>query len=239
MLPQGVEAAVAAGGLIAAWLVFVAGVFVGLTPGAYVAGPAVLGYINVGAEQRRAELVRRAAAYAVGAAIPAAVFGLLLGLLGDAVLLAVAERVVLWYLLVALVAGATGLLLTGLVVVPLQSYVPLPRPVASARGAFLLGLPLGLAACPACTPLLFPIGAAAAVSGGPVYGAALLFLFGLGRGVPILVGAASLGALRRLRRLIPVGLSAQRVAGWLLVATAGVYALQALLVLVGRPALFA
>ncbi len=74
---------------------------------------------------------------------------------------------------------------------------------------------------------------------GPLYGAALLFLFGLARGVPVLAAAVSLGALSRLRRLIPLGLSAQRVAGWLLLATAVLYLVQVLLITAGRPALFA
>ncbi len=236
---DGIELAVAAGGLAAVWAVLVAGIFVGLTPGAYLTGPAVLGYLNVNAENRRAELLRRAAAYVIGAAIPMAAFGLLVGFFGDVVLAVVGARVALWYLLAALVVGVNGLLLTGLIVARLPAYLPRPHKVASVRGAFLLGLPLGLAACPACTPLLFPIATLAGASGGPLYGAALLFLFGLGRGVPILAAAVSLGALGRLRRLIPLGLSAQRVAGWLLLATAVLYLVQVLLIIAGRPALFA
>ncbi len=235
---DGIELTVAAGGLAAVWAVLVAGLFVGLTPGAYLTGPAVLGYLNVNAGNRRAELLCRATAYVIGAAIPMAAFGLLVGFFGDAVLAVVGTRVALWYLLVALVAGVNGLLLTGLIVARLPAYLPRPHKVASARGAFLLGLPLGLAACPACTPMLFPIATLAGASGGPLYGASLLFLFGLGRGVPILAGAVSLGALRRLRTLIPLGLSAQRLAGWLLLATAALYLAQALLILFGQPALF-
>ena len=238
MVPDGIESTVGFGGPVAVAAVLTAGILVGLTPGAYVAGPAILGYISVGAGGRRA-LLRRAVAYVIGAAVPLAGLGFLLGLFGDAVLGAAAERVAIWYVLVALVTGAIGLPLTGLVVAPLPAYLPMPRPAASSRDAFLLGLPLGLAACPACTPMLIPIATAATVSGGPAYGAALLFLFGLGRGVPILAAAVSLDALNALRRLIPLGLSAQRVAGWLLLATAALYLLQALLVIAGQPALFA
>jgi cytochrome c-type biogenesis protein len=235
---EGTEQAIRGGGLVAVWFVLVAGVFIGLTPGAYAAGPAVLGYINIGVDGRRGVLMRRALAFVVGAALPMAAFGLLLGIFGDMVLALIGEQVVVWYLLVAVIAGATGLLLSGLVVARVPSYVPIPQPVASSRGAFLLGLPLGLAACPSCTPLLFPIAAVAAASGGPLYGGGLLLLFGLARGVPILLGAASLAALRRLRRLIPFGLSAQRIAGWLLLATAVVYLLQAALIATGRSAWF-
>jgi len=238
-IPTGVETAVGAGGFAALWIVLVAGVFIGLTPGAYLAGPAVLGYLHVGDNSRRWVLIGRAGAYVLGAAIPTAVFGLLVGFFGDVVLIAVGERIVLWYLLVVVVTTINGLLLTGMLVARLPSFLPKPRPVGSARGAFFLGLPLGLAACPACTPLLFPIASVAAVSGGPLYGAGLLLLFGLGRGVPILIGAISFAGLQKLRRLIPFGLSVQRIAGWLLLATAGFYVLQIILIRTGRAALFA
>ncbi len=238
MLSHEIEMAVGLGGPAVVLAMLLAGLFIGLTPGAYLAGPAVLGYISVGAQRRRGALLWRAGAYVVGAAVPLAALGLLLGLLGDVVVAVFAEQAVAWYLLVALVSGVTGLLLTGLLVVPLPSYLPMPRPAASSRDAFLLGLPLGLAACPACTPMLFPIATAATISGGPLYGASLLFLFGLGRGIPILVAAASIEGLRRLRWLIPAGLVGQRLAGWLLLILSALYLLQALLVLSGQPALF-
>ena len=234
-----IEAALGAGGLWAAGVVLAAGLFVGLTPGAYLAGPAVLSYLSVGAKSRRGALLARASAYVVGAALPMAGMGVLLGAFGEVAIGIVAELAAAWYLLVAIVAGASGLLLTGIILAPVPSYLPLPRPVASTRDAFLLGLPLGLAACPACTPMLLPIGMAATATGGPLSGAGLLFLFGIGRGIPILIAAASLDSLRQLRRLIPLGLVAQRLAGWLLLLTSALYLLQALLVLSGRSALFA
>lgn len=237
MLPDGLESAITAGGLAAVITVLAAGLFLGLTPGAYLAGPAVLGYLNVGSPGRGA-LLWRALAYVVGAALPMGALGLLLGFFGDTVLGLFSEQVVAWYLLVALATGLLGLLLAGRLVARLPSYLPRPKPVGSATGAFLLGLPLGLAACPACTPMLFPIATLASLSGGPAYGAALLFLFGLGRGIPILAAAASLGALKQLRRLIPLGLAVQQAAGWLLLATAALYLLQAALIVSGRPGLF-
>ena len=221
----------------AAVLVLLAGVFVGLTPGAYLAGPAVLGYLATGTEPR-VGIVRRATAYVLGAALPMALLGFLLGALGDWTAAVLAEQVVWWNLLVALVAGASGLLLTGVVVAPIPAFLPVPRVVATSRDAFLMGVPLGLAACPACTPMLFPIASAAVLSGGPGYGAALLLIFGIGRGLPIMAAAASLDSLRKLRWLIPPGLWLQRAAGWLLLLTAAVYLLQAALVASGRPALF-
>jgi len=113
---MGVETAVSTGGLAALWVVLVAGVFIGLTPGAYLAGPAVLGYLNIGNNGRRRVLIGRAGAYVIGAAIPTALFGLLVGFFRDVVLIAIGTRIVLWYLLVVVVTGINGLLLTGMMV---------------------------------------------------------------------------------------------------------------------------
>jgi cytochrome c-type biogenesis protein len=239
MLPHGIEGAIVAGGPWALALTLLGGLFVGLTPAAYLSGPAVLAYMAVGAKSQRGGIFLRAIAYVVGAAVPMATLGFLLGAFGEFVMGLAAELVVAWYLLVAIVAGVSGLLLTGLVVAKVPAYLPVPRPVSTVRDAFLLGLPLGLAACPACTPMLFPIAATAAASGGPMYGAGLLFAFGIGRGVPILLAAASLESLQRLRKLVPMGLAAQQIAGWLLLATSLLYLVQAGLVLSGQPAWFA
>jgi cytochrome c-type biogenesis protein len=237
MLPPSVESAISAGGLAAVIAVLATGLFIGLTPGAYVAGPAVLSYLSL-TPLGRGALLGRALCYVVGAAVPLALVGLLLGLAGDVVFGIFSEQIAVWYLLVAVVLGLLGLVLTELVMIKLPSYLPCPRPVSSASGAFLLGLPLGLAACPACTPMLLPIATLASVSGGPVYGAGLLLFFGLARGIPILAAALSVDALRQLRQLIPLGLTLQRWVGWLLLATAGIYLLQAGLIVAGHRALF-
>ena len=239
MLPYGIEAAIISGGAWALGLTLLAGLLVGLTPAAYLSGPAVLAYMTVGAKSYRGAIALRALAYVLGAAVPMATLGFLFGTVGELVMGIAAELVVAWYLLVAIVTGVSGLLLTGLVVAQVPAYLPVPRPMSSVRDAFLLGIPLGLAACPACTPMLFPIAAAATVSGGPLYGAGLLFVFGIGRGMPILLAAASLESLKRLRKLLPLGLAAQWIAGWLLLATSLLYFVQVGLILSGQPAWFA
>ena len=239
MLPHGLETAIGVDGYWAVGLTLLAGLLVGLTPAAYLSGPAVLAYLAVGAKSRRGAMPLRALAYVLGAAVPMATLGFLFGTVGEFVIGLAAELVVAWYLLVAIVTGISGLLLTGLVVAKVPAYLPVPRPVSSVRDAFLLGIPLGLAACPACTPMLFPIAAAASLSGGPLYGAGLLFVFGIGRGIPILLAAVSLDSLQRLRKLVPMGLAAQWIAGWLLLATSLLYLVQVGLILSGQPAWFA
>src|SRR5438034_10403839 len=80
------EGAIQVGGLAAAAAVLAAGLLLGLTPGAYLTGPAVLGYLSVGGHNQRAALLLRALCYVIGAALPLGALGLLLGVFGDVVL---------------------------------------------------------------------------------------------------------------------------------------------------------
>jgi hypothetical protein len=90
----------------------------------------VLAYLAVGAKNNRGAIVWRAVAYVLGAAVPMATLGLLLGAVGEVVIGLAAELAIVWYLLVAIVTGVSGLLLTGLVVAKVPAYLPVPRPVS-------------------------------------------------------------------------------------------------------------
>ena len=70
--------------------------------------------------------------------------------------------------------------------------------------------------------------AAAAATGEVWYGAALLFVFGLARGLPLIVTGVSADALKRFRgfsRWVPI---LERVVGWLLLAAAVFFLAEAL-----------
>ena len=70
---------------------------------------------------------------------------------------------------------------------------------SSVRGASLRGLPFGLIACPACTPLLLPVARGAAAAGNALYGAALMGAFSLGRGIPLVVLGTSTSAFQLMK----------------------------------------
>lgn len=80
-----------------------------------------------------------------------------------------------------------------------------------AQGAYLLGLPFGLAGCPICAPVL----TAVAASGNPLMGALAMLALGLGQGTVLVAAGAyedtltSLGKLARHRATIEwlIGLS--------------------------------
>jgi cytochrome c-type biogenesis protein len=62
-------------------------------------------------------------------------------------------------------------------------------------------VPFGLVTCPACTPLLLPIALGAAATANPVYGAVLLGVFALGRGLPLI----ALGVSGRALAMVSTG----------------------------------
>uniref|UniRef100_Q47DR6 Cytochrome c biogenesis protein, transmembrane region n=1 Tax=Dechloromonas aromatica (strain RCB) TaxID=159087 RepID=Q47DR6_DECAR len=77
---------------------------------------------------------------------------------------------------------------------PLKQFVP------RMGHAFVVGFLFTLAIAPCATPILIGILSAIAMSGSPRYGAALMFLYGLGAGLPLL--AVARGAHLMGQRLI-------------------------------------
>lgn len=92
------------------------------------------------------------------------------------------------------------------------------------RGAFALGIPFSLAVCPFCTPALLVALTASAALGSMAFGFALLLAFALGRSIPILLGAWSMGWLESLRILSRHQKALESVAGVTLIVT-GLYLL--------------
>ncbi len=66
----------------------------------------------------------------------------------------------------------------------------------TAIGAYFLGIPFGLAVFPACTPLVLPVIAGISATGVPLLAGALLFTFGLGQGVPLIIVGSSTGLFK-------------------------------------------
>lgn len=117
-----------------------------------------------------------------------------------------------------------GLVWAGWLRVPLPNIGFRATPVKGAWGAFFLGVPFAVAICPVCTPALVVMLGVAAGTGSPLFGAALLFAFALGRAVPLGLGALAIGWLEHLR---PIGKAqkAFEVAGGLTLMLSGLYLL--------------
>jgi cytochrome c-type biogenesis protein len=145
-----------------------------------------------------------AAAFVLGMSAVFTVIGAVAGLLGRAILVGG------WaYYLVAAICVVLGLHLLGVVRLPFDRLglrgITEPRR-ASFFGALSLGILFGVVASPCSTPVLAVIATLAAAGKSPAGGALLLFVYGLGKGVPLLlIGVASgtVPAMRSLSRFTP------------------------------------
>lgn len=141
--------------------------------------------------------VSNAVAFVAGMALATSVLGVVAALAGKSM----AGLGGALHYLIALVPVAMGAHLLG--------WIRLPLPKATGRegqrgilGAFLAGLMLSLVIAPCGTPVLASVLSYAAYEGSVAYGAVLLFLYGLGAGIPVLlVGSAAGGIAQRLDRL--------------------------------------
>lgn len=210
----------------AAGVGFLAGLAFSISPLAVAAIPVALAYVTRARERR--EAIRLGALFVAGMLAAHVALGWVAGLGGRWVgeLMGRGWAVLLGPLLIAL-----GLLWAGWVRWPLPGLALRGRRPAGAWGAFALGVPFTVAVCPICTPALLALLGVVAALGSPWLGAVVLLAFALGRTVPILLGAWTLGSLERLRGLERYRRGFDIAAGLALVAT-GVYLLNAYFVLV-------
>jgi cytochrome c-type biogenesis protein len=217
--------------LVAFGLALLIGLVVAFAPSSLAMAPAIMGYISTagaGSTRRAAGL---SGLFLVGMLLTNMALGALFALGGQALMRAVSARVWVWYSLIAVVLVAMALVLLGVWRPRLPSFRPrVPQAGGRSRagGAFALGVPFGLMACPACTPLLMPLALGAAATADPVYGAGLLGAFGLARGVPVVVLGTFTGALQAGGTLARSAGVVQRILGVVLLAAAAWFVVSAL-----------
>jgi cytochrome c-type biogenesis protein len=184
-------------------IALVGGLVAGLGPCILPMVPAVFGYItgtvagtDDGARRGPAYLrsLSLAAVFVLGMSILFAAIGAVAGLLGRAFLIGA------WaYYVVAAICVVLGLHMLGVITLPfdaLNRFLPVRRPERSGYlGALLFGMLFGVVASPCSTPILAAIATIAAARGSAVQGAALLFVYGLGKGAPLLVLGLASGSL--------------------------------------------
>ncbi|MBW3553984.1 MAG: sulfite exporter TauE/SafE family protein [Gemmatimonadetes bacterium] len=185
--------------LVAFAVVFAAGLAMGLAPSSYALYPVIAGFVAGDEERSGRRALALSSAFVLGTATVDAALGALFGFVGGVVIELVARYLVLWNLLAAALLALFGLALLRVVKVRWPVARMTWRKAHTMPGAYALGIPFGLTACPACTPMVLPMLGAAAATGTWWYGGALMFVFGIARGVPLLVVGAGAGLLDRVR----------------------------------------
>ena len=210
------------GSLIAFLLVFLGGIVTGIGPCNVAMIPLIVGYVGGSANLSRARSFALSLVFAVGLAITFMLLGIAATLVGG--LIGGTSRV--WYYGVAGVCFVIGLQMFGVLSLPMpQGFARLRERIRlkGLPGALALGLVSGLVASQCATPALAAILTyVMAQQGALVYGAALLFVYALGRGVPIVLAGTFTGALKRLRSLGQWSSLIEKVSGVIIVGV-GLY----------------
>lgn len=204
-------------------LVAVAGLVVGVAPSSLPLATVVVGYVD-GQSQDEANTsakgFRLSLGFVLGLATVDVAIGIFFGFLGFAIIRILASSLAVTNLVLAALLGVLGLALLRKISVVIPVMRPRARPVASFRKAYALGIPFGLSVCPACTPMVLPILGAAAVSGTPWLGGTLLLVFGLARGIPLLILGAAAERIKMAPRFALWVPTIDRASGVLLILAA-------------------
>ena len=180
---------------------FLGGIVTSIGPCNVAMIPLIIGYVGGSHNLPRRRAFWISFVFAVGLAVTFMLLGVIASLLGG--LLGGGLR--FWYYLVAGVCFLIGLQMLGVFQIPTPSWFGKLREKVTTKGllgAFLLGLVSGFVASQCATPVLAVILTyVMAQKAGLLYGAVLLFIYALGRGVPIVLAGTFAGFLKNLRSI--------------------------------------
>lgn len=198
---------------------FIAGLVFSFNPVAFTSIPVMLAYVTKATEKRRAVLM--GLAFVSGMILIHVVLGVAAAASGEWVKNIMGR---FWGALLGPVLILLGLIWPGWIKFRLPWFGMKGREVTTLGGAFLLGIPFSIAVCPFCSPALVVMVATSAAVGSIPFGFFLLLSFALGRSIPILIGAWSVGWLESLNVLVNYQKQIEIVAGLILIAS-GLYLL--------------
>ncbi|MHB0857858.1 MAG: cytochrome c biogenesis CcdA family protein [Anaerolineae bacterium] len=215
--------AVAEFSLWAYLVVFAAGIVTSIGPCNIAVIPLVIAYVGGQKHVGRGRGLALSTLFALGQAITLALLGVAASLVGGML----GGNTRLWYYVVAAVCVVMGMQWLGILSLPLPEFGAGSRDKVRQKGllgALLLGLVSGLISSGCATPGLAAILTLVMAKGAIVYGASLLLVYGLGRGVPIVLLGTFAGLIGIVPRLARWTARLQQVSGGLMVGI-GMYLL--------------
>jgi cytochrome c-type biogenesis protein len=183
---------------LALLLVFASGVLTSIGPCNMAMIPLIVGYVGGSHDLTRGRSFMLSATFATGLAITFMLLGVVVSFVGGLV----GAGHAWFYYIVAGICILIGLQLLGVIHLPMPDFLAARREKVTWRGvpgALALGLVSGLVASQCATPVLAAILTYVMAEGAVLYGALLLFVYALGRGVPIVVAGTFTGALKQFR----------------------------------------
>jgi len=188
--------------LLAFGLAFLGGILTSIGPCNVAMIPLVVGYVGGTRDLTRARAFILSLVFAIGLALTFMLLGVAAALIGGLV----GASTTWWYYVVAFVCFVIGLNMLGLIRIQTPLWLGGLREkikIKGAPGALALGLVSGLVASQCATPVLAVILTYVMAKGALVYGAALLFVYAMGRGMPIVLAGTFAGVLKSFQKLGP------------------------------------
>lgn len=173
-------------------IVFVGGIVTSISPCILSMIPLMIGYIGGYSETSRLRGFLMSFCFVLGLSVTFAVLGVSAALLGR-IFGQVGKA---WLYIIAGVSIIMGLQLLGVINFSFPTLKQMPVKGGSLSAAFLMGLLFGLVASPCATPVLAVIIAFVAAKGQIWYGGSLLFTYGLGHGLILIVVGTFTAALK-------------------------------------------
>jgi len=187
------------GSLVAYLLVFLGGIVTSIGPCNVAMIPLIIGYMGGSTNLSRGRSFVLSLTFATGLAITFMALGVVATLVGG--LIGGTSRI--WFYVVAGVCFLIALHMLGAFRLPEIPWMGRLRERINLKGipgALALGLVSGLVASQCATPVLAAILTyVMAQQGALAHGAALLFVYALGRGVPVVLAGTFTGAVKRLQ----------------------------------------
>ncbi len=211
--------------LMGVGLAFLAGFVFSFNPVSFASIPVVLAYVTMAHEKRQA--LKIGLAFVAGLVATHVTLGVAAAAGGEWAQAIMGRQ---WGLLLGPLLIVLGLLWTGWIKLRLPWLSLRAKRVKGLWGAFFLAIPFSVAVCPFCAPALLVILTTSAAVGSVPFGFMLLLAFALGRSLPILAGAWSMGWLESLSVLARYQKWFE-VAGGLILMLVGVYMLNSYLLI--------
>ena len=203
------------------FLVFIGGIVTSIGPCNVAMVPLIVGYVGGSHNLSRQRSFSISLIFTIGLAVTFVLLGVIASLVGG--LLGGSTRI--WYYLVAFVCFVIGLNMLGLIHIETPLWLGGLRERVTLKGlpgALMLGLVSGLVASQCATPVLAAILTYVMAKGALVYGAGLLFVYALGRGVPIILAGTFTGVLKQLQAFGRWSEAFEKIAGAVIIAV-GLY----------------
>lgn len=182
-------------------LVFLGGIVTSIGPCNVAMIPLVVAFVGGSPDLSKGRSFALSGVFVLGFSITYVILGMTAALVGGLI----GGTFPVWYYVVATVCLVIGLQMLGIINLPVPDWFGRLREKVALKGlpgALLLGLVSGLVASQCATPVLAAIVTYVLASKSAlVYGAVLLFIYALGRGLPVVLAGAFTGALKHLHAL--------------------------------------